>query len=130
MRDRDVLKEFLGSLVSVKQADLEIEDGLAGDAEEEVARLDDAGMDRPDRHLEHALAFDLAEFVPLALKWRQNGFQIEVLAQRIDLGPVVVQRATARIGMSLELEAEQVLNLTLLPVHRPQSGGSREYPRL
>ena len=119
----DVLEQLLRAFVRVEEADLEIEHRLAGHAEKEMARLDDARMNRPDRDLEHAFAFDLAELVPLALERRQHGVQVEVLPQRINFRPVVVQRAAAGIGMAFELEAEQILYFALLPVDGGQGVG-------
>ncbi len=54
--DGKILEELLGSLVRVEHAQLQVEDGLAGDGEVEVAGLDDAGMNRADRNLEDALS--------------------------------------------------------------------------
>ena len=66
MVDRDILKELLGAFMRVEQPDLQVEDRLAGDAEQKMSRLDDARMHRANGHLEHTFAFHLAEFVPLA----------------------------------------------------------------
>ena len=120
-----MFKQFLRALVRVKKPDLEVEHRFAGDAEPEMARLDDAGMHRPHRHLEHAFAFDLAELVPFAGEWRQHRPQIEILAQRKDLRPVVVQRAPARVGMPDEFHAEQVLDFAFLPADGRHGVGER-----
>ena len=83
-----------------------------------MAGFDDAGVHRADGHLENPLAFHLSEFVPDTLERRQHRPQVEILAQRINLGPVVVQRAAPRIRMTQQFQAEQVLHFPLLPVHR------------
>ena len=44
------------------------------------------------------------------------GAQVEVLAQRINFRPVVVQHAAARVGMAEQPDAEQILDFALLPV--------------
>ncbi len=111
------LEELLGALVDVEHAQLEVEHRFASHAEEKMARLDNPGMHRADRHLEDAFALDRAELVALALEWRQHRCHIEILAQRVDLGPVVVQGAPARIGMADELQAKPILDFALLPVH-------------
>jgi hypothetical protein len=52
------LAELLHAAVGVEEPRLEVEDDVADRAHPEVAGLDDAGVDRPDRDLENALAFD------------------------------------------------------------------------
>ena len=54
--DGQVLEELLGALVRVEHAQLQVQDGLAGDGEVEVAGLDDAGVDRADGNLKDAFA--------------------------------------------------------------------------
>ena len=125
VRHRQIFKKFFRALVRVKQAQLQIKHRLARHAEQEMSRLDDAGMHRPHRHLEHAFAFHLAEFVPLAGERRQLRAQIEILAQREDFRPVVVQGAAAGVGMADELQAEQVLDFPLLPVDGRDGVGQR-----
>ena len=66
VRHGQVLEKFLRAFVRVEQAQLQVEHRLARHAEKEMPRLDDAGVNRADRHLKHAFAFDLAELVPLA----------------------------------------------------------------
>src|SRR5258708_14378375 len=81
-----------------------------------MARLDDARMNRPDRHLEHSFALNVAELMPLADKSRKHRFQIKIFTQRMHFGPVIVQRAPARVGMADKFQAEKVLHLALLPI--------------
>ena len=126
----DILEQLLGALVGVEEPDLEVEHRLAGHAEEEVAGLDDAGMDGAHRDLEDAFALDLAELVALAGERRQRGAEVEVLAEGIDVRPVVVQRAAAGVGVALELEAEEVLYLALLPVDGREGVGEGSELRL
>ena len=90
MGDGQVLEKFLGAFVHVEHPQLEIKDGFARHTEKKVPRLDDARVNRADRHLEHAFAFDLAELVPHASEWRELRAQVEVFAERIDFRPVVV----------------------------------------
>ena len=54
---REPLHALLQPAMRVEQARVEVEHGLADRREAEVARLDDAGVDRADRDLEDALAF-------------------------------------------------------------------------
>ena len=71
VRHRQILEQFFRALVRVEQAQLQIKHRLARHAEQKMPRLDDARMNRADRHLKDAFAFDRAEFVPLALEGRQ-----------------------------------------------------------
>ena len=65
-RRAGVSNNFSIPLCDVEHPQLQIEHRLARHAEQEVARLNDAGVDGADRHLEHPFAFDLAELVPRA----------------------------------------------------------------
>jgi len=125
MRKRQMLEHFLDALVHIEQAQLKVKHGFAGDAEQKMSWLDDAGMDRADRHLKNAFTFHRSELVTLALERRQHGFQVKILAQRMNLRPVVVQRTTARVGMTDQVQAEPILNLPLLPIHRRYGVGER-----
>ncbi len=107
----------------VEHAQLQVQDGLAGDGEVEVAGLDDAGMNRADRNLKDALAERGPIDVPLALKRWQHGVERKVLAQRMHVGPVIVQRHAPRIRMPGGFQAEPILNLALLPVDGRQLRG-------
>ena len=82
----------------------------------EVARLDDAGMNRADRNLKDALSVGRPVEVPLPLKWGQHGVERKALAQRMHVRPVIVERHATRIRMPYGFEAEPILNLSLLPV--------------
>ena len=61
VRRRPALEQLFGALVREIQARLHIDDGLAHDAEAEMARLDDARMHGADRNLVDAFAADFAE---------------------------------------------------------------------
>src|SRR5205823_8549651 len=115
VRDGQALKQLFDALVHVKHAELQVEDWLARHAEQKMARLDDAGMHRTDWHLKHPFTLDLAELVPHTGERRQFDAEVKIFAQRVDLGPVVVQHATARVGMAQQLDAKQILDLPLLP---------------
>ena len=64
------LEQLLDALVGEEQLPLERDDPLAGHVEPEVARLDDAGVDRPDRDLEDALALHPSHRVRLVRRAR------------------------------------------------------------
>ena len=84
----------------VEQARVEMEHGLADRREAEVARLDDAGVDRADRDLEDALAFgdEVREFVGGLDRHALRA--VESLAEREDAPwPAVVDHERAGIGM-------------------------------
>jgi hypothetical protein len=112
----EILEELLGSLVRVEHAELQIEDRLAGDGEVEVAGLDDAGVNGADRNLEDALTVSGPVDVLLAFKRGQHGVERKILAQRMHIGPVIVERHAARIRMPCGFEAEPILNFAFLPV--------------
>ena len=123
--DGKILKQLFGSLVRVEHAQLQVQDGLAGDGEVEVAGLDDAGMNRADRNLEDALPVRGPVDVPLPLKRRQHGVERKILAQRMHVGPVIVERHAPWIRMPCGFQAEPILNLALLPVNGRQLRGQR-----
>ena len=118
VRDGQSFEEFLNALVHVKHAELQVEHRFARRAEQEVAGLDDARVDRAHRYLEDTFAFDLAEFVPRPIEGRELRAQFKILAQRVNFRPIVVQNAAARVGMAEQFDAEQILDFTLLPVDR------------
>ena len=82
----------------------------------EVPRFDDAGVDRPDRNLKHAFAQGRPVDVLFALERRQHGVDGKVLAQRVNVGPIVMQCDAAGVGVPIGHQAEPILNLALLPV--------------
>src|SRR5437867_3954296 len=123
--DLEVFKKFFRPFVRVEQPDLQIKNRLARNAEQKVARLDNSGVHRSDRHLKYSFAFDRAELVSLALEGRKLRAQVEVLAQGKNLRPVVVQRAAARVGMADQFQPEQVLDFPLLPVDGMNGVGQR-----
>ena len=67
-----LLEELLGSFVREKHAQLQVEDGLAGNREVEMAGFDNAGMNRAHGDLKNSLAQRRPVGVPLALKRRQD----------------------------------------------------------
>src|SRR5258708_7707717 len=81
-----------------------------------MARLDNPRVHRADRHLENALSLNFSELMPFSSEGGQLGAQIKILPQRMHIRPVVVQRATAWIGMAKQFQSEQVLDFPLLPV--------------
>jgi len=65
-----VLEELLGGLVGIEHAQLQVQDGFAGDGETEMAGLNDAGVDRADGDLKDAFAKGGAVDVALAFEGR------------------------------------------------------------
>ena len=128
--DGKIFKKFLGSLVRVEHAQLQVQDGLARDGEVEVAGLDDTGMNRADRNVEDALSVRGPVDVPFALEWRQHGVERKILAQRMHVGPVIVERHAPRIGVPGGFQAEPILNFALLPVDGRQLRGQRRKRRM
>ena len=117
VRRRQPLDALLQAAVGVEEARLEVQHRLADRAEAEVAGLDDAGVDRAHRHLEHALALDDQVRELLGRLHRRALAGVEALAQRVEaLRPAVVHDERPRVGVAGEHDAEQVLRLALVPV--------------
>src|SRR5713101_3092796 len=87
-------------------------------------------MHRADRNLKHAFAFDRTEFVPRAGERRKPGVRVEIFAQWINLRPVIMERATARVWVADQFDPEQVLDFPFLPVGGWDSIGKRRQLRL
>src|SRR5260370_114243 len=112
----EFLKEFFCALMRVEHSELQIEDGFTRDREIEVARFDDACMDRPYGHLKDAFPQSRPVDVAFSLEGRQHRFDGKVLAQGIDVRPIIVQGDPAGIRVSNGLESKPILDFTLLPV--------------
>ena len=120
------LEALLDALVHVEQPELEVEDRLSGDSESEMAGLDDAGVDRPHREVEDALARDRPIRAELPAHARHGLPVVEVLPQRPGaLRPVVVQGDPVRVGMALGRRPEIVHDLALEPVGHGVPGRDR-----
>src|SRR5450755_611416 len=120
---RQLLETLFDSLVDVKHAQLQVKNGLAGNREVEMARLDDAGVNRAYGKLKHAFAQGGSIHVALSFKGRQHRVNGEVFTQRMNVRPVVVQGNAAGIRMPLGHQPEPILNLAFLPVQRRDFGG-------
>ena len=102
--------QLLQPAVAVEEARLQVEDHLANRGKAEVPRLDDPGVDRPDRNLHDPLAVQVVEAVRRAGHAGHGHGGIEVLAQGVyALRPVVVQHQPAGVGMALGHQPQQVL---------------------
>src|SRR5579864_6641510 len=66
----------------------------------------------------------------LAFKGRQYLADAEALAQRVHVGPMIVQCYPPRIGVPDRLQSEPILDFTFLPVHRWQILCKRRESRL
>ena len=101
----------------VEQARVEVEHGFADRSEAEVARLNDAGVDRADRYLKDALAFG-DEVRKLIGGFNRNAPRsVESLAEREDARrPPVVNHERAGIGMPDGDDPEEIPHLALVPV--------------
>src|SRR5258708_33563057 len=93
-----LLKKLFGAFMRVKHSKLQIEDGLTGHREIEMARLDGSGMNRPDRHLKDALPQSRPVDVAFAFEGRQDRLAWGVPAQWMQVRRVVVERDTQRRG--------------------------------
>jgi hypothetical protein len=104
-------KALFAALVGVTQTLFQTQYAVADDRETEVSRLDGAGVDRADRNLVHAIAFNLDERIGVELAHRRAD---EILAQRIGVGrPGAMAQPLAVIHCTLGLDAEQVEGGTL-----------------
>src|SRR6516164_595028 len=120
---RQLLKELFRALMRIEHAELQIEDRLTGHRKIEMAGLDGSGMNRSDWHLKDAFTQSGPIDVAFSLERRQHGFECEVLAQRMNIRPVVVQGDPARIRMSDGFQPKPILDFALLPVHGGQLRG-------
>src|SRR5260370_33366155 len=124
-RHRQFLKEFFRALMRIEHAKLQIEDRLTRDREIEMTGLDGSSMTRPHRHLKDAFTQSGPVDVAFSLERRQYCLKRKVLAQRMNIRPVVMEGDPARIGMSSGLQAKPILNFSLLPVDRRQLSRER-----
>jgi hypothetical protein len=116
LRQRDAIgglaafEELLDSFVDVPESGFEPDDGFADDGEAEVAGLDQAGMDGPDRNLVDAGAFHVDEregLVGLAERWRGPG----VVTHRMPaLRPMAMADQLAWLRVAGRADAIQVLH--------------------
>ena len=115
---REPLDALFQPAMRVEEPCLEVEHRLADRAEAEVARLDDAGVDRPHRHLEDALPFDDQVRELLRGLDRRTLPGVESLSQRVDSpsGQPSCTHQRPRVRVADEHDAEQVLRLALVPV--------------
>ena len=117
--------ELLDATMGVEQARFEVQHHLADGREAEVPRLDDAGVDRPDRDLDDAVAVQAVERLHRRRDARRRRGRIEVLAQRVDASrPLLVQDQAARVRVPLGFQAQQVAHLALVPVRGRQDAAS------
>src|SRR5258708_24028038 len=120
---------FLDPEMRVEESGLEIEHELAHPAEAEVARLDDPGVDRPDRDLDDPLAVHAGHGHIVMHDAGDPGAPSEVLAQWMhSMRPIGMEDQPARVRVSLRVEAEEILGLTFVPVRRGnerRDGGER-----
>ena len=105
--------QALDALVHVAQPFLEAHDRLAVGGEAEVAGLDDAGMNRPDRYLVQPLAF---------------GRQELVARHALPAGPATVIEPRPGIGQADRLHAVEVAHGALQTKRRQVTGGDRGIP--
>ena len=111
--------------MGVEHSQLQIEDGFTRHREIEVAGLDDSRMNRAYRHLKDTFPQSRPVDVAFSLKGRQHGFERKVLAQGINVGPIVMQGDPAGIRVSHGLQTKPILDFAFLPVHCGQFGGKR-----
>src|SRR5258707_15710885 len=97
----------------VEHSKLQIEDGFTRHREVEVARLDDSGMDRTYGYLQDTFTEGRPVDVAFSLEGREHGFKRKVLAQGINVGPIVVQGDPAGIWVSHGLQTKPILDFAL-----------------
>ncbi len=108
-------EQLLDAFVGEEQVHLQVDHRLAHHAEAEMARLDDAGMHRPDRDLVDAFALDRQEGIGRAI-----AFEIirgdRIFAQRVEaFGPEGMAHQADGVGVPGELDAEHIVDLALQP---------------
>jgi hydrogenase-4 component F len=106
----------------VEEANLQVEDRFARDAEKEVAGLDNPRVDRADRDLKNTFALDGTEFVALALEWGELGVECKIFAQGIDFRPIAMRLAFIMIVLGYGTKAG------LAPMHTWKPDAYEEAP--
>src|SRR6266568_5451891 len=82
-------------------------------------------MDRTYRHLQDTFPQSGPVDVAFALEGRQHCREGKILAQGMNVWPIVVERDPAGIRVSHGLQSKPVLDFALLPVDRGQFRGQR-----
>src|SRR4249919_448150 len=101
-----------------KMVDLKLHDRLTGHREPEMARLDDACVDRSNGNLEDPFAFNLSECV-LPLGPLQDSVPSEVFLERVGaFGPMLMADKPAHVRMADRDQTEHVPDLALIPFRR------------
>ena len=109
--ERQVAEAALDALVRVAEALFEAQHLLADDREAEVARLDHAGVHRPDGDLVHAVAGDAHERV--VVDRGDRALRFAVAAQREKSGrPAVVPQPGPQIAV-LRTQTQQIVQRAL-----------------
>jgi hypothetical protein len=116
--------------MGVEHAELQVEYWLAGNCETEVSWLDNAGMHGSHRDLKDAFSQGGTVDMALALEGRKHAIDREVFPHWMNVGPVIMQRNSSRVGVPFELDAEPILDFAFLPVQRRQFSGKGRKHRL
>ncbi len=120
--DGEGFEALVDALVRVAQALLEAQYLFAYDGETEVAGLDDARMDGPDRNLVHAVALDPHEGIRFLHVGR--GGSLEILAQwKFVLAPGAVTQPRAIVIGTVRRDAEEVAKRALHAARRWKEAG-------
>ena len=120
---RQSFQRFFNAPMREKQSRIEMDHILARLTEAEISRLNDPGMNRTDRHLEHPLAMDAGPLVFRRLLLRFGALG-EVLSQGMTTRrPMLMQHQRSQIGMPHRHKAKQIVDLPLVP------SGSRQQRR-
>ena len=95
---------------------------LTSHGEPEMARLNDARVDRSNGNLENPFAFNVAEYL-LPLGAPQDSVPSEIFFERVGaFGPVLMADEPAHVRMTDGDQAEHVTDLTLIPFGRVDMG--------
>src|SRR5579863_6204191 len=114
--------------MGVEHSKLQVEYRLACHCETEMAGFDGPRMDRPHRNLKDTFSQSRPVDVAFSFKRWQYGVYRKVLAQRVNIGPIVVQGHSSGIRMSDGSQSKPVLDFAFLPVHSGQFGRERWKP--
>src|SRR5215831_12680342 len=110
---QSAFKQLLRAFMCEVEANLQIDHCFADDAEAEVPRLNDAGVNRADWNLINAFSAD-------GQKWKWSAVVLKIIGRRgvftqreVIFRPEGVSHERSRVRMANGLDAKQVINLAL-----------------
>src|SRR5665213_642281 len=126
--NRQPLEELFGAFMRVEHSKLQVEYRFPSNRETEMAGLDGTRMDRSHGNLKDTFSQSGPVDVAFSFKRRQYRVYRKILAQGVDIGPIVVQRHPTGIRVADGSQSKPVLDFAFLPVRCGQFGRERWKP--